>query len=461
VRYNPCVLRKGIVIAACALCACHSNSAPEVVIPPNCSLPDPQPTVGDAGVLELGTHTVGDRIDFDVPPGTDSVTILEQARTAQLEIMAQSAGKDMVIANSAVPRKLFFPDGGIAYDDITSGASANDQTNQYVGYSFFSPIVGALTFPNTAASLGAGVPSGKWSFIVSDYSFECTEFACSDGGSEADTYDVKVILRSAGAALDVNFYIVGVENNSSGAAFTAASAAADPGVQRMVSTYEMLLANAGITVHAPGFYDVSASQQATYGTITVTSSSPPAPCDSIDQMFTISSAHPGTAVNIFLVSSIDDHTSTGSFSVVGIDGTIPGPAGLAGTVHSGAVVSMADLFSGNCSGPMNLSCGPDEVAYIAAHETGHYLGLFHTTEQNGTAFDSLSDTGQCPCSQCASATDRANCQSASLAVKQCLGTPAACAGGANLMFWNLDRSLSLGQITAQQARVMRLNPAVQ
>ena len=31
----------------------------------------------------------------------------------------------------------------------------------------------------------------------------------------------------------------------------------------------------------------------------------------------------------------------------------------------------------------------------AAHEMGHQLGLFHTTESGGTQFDILSDTLEC------------------------------------------------------------------
>ena len=42
-----------------------------------------------------------------------------------------------------------------------------------------------------------------------------------------------------------------------------------------------------------------------------------------------------------------------------------------------------------------MFCGADQVAYIAAHESGHYLGLYHTTEANAGIFDPLGDTPQC------------------------------------------------------------------
>src|SRR5205814_1494145 len=119
------------------------------------------------------------------------------------------------------------------------------------------------------------------------------------------------------------------------------------------------------------------------------------------QMFTLSSAHPGNTMNLFLVQGLHDPNPSTSGTIVGIDGTIPGPSSFNGTVQSGAVVSMADLFStfsGTCPiGSYDLCrSGADLTAFIAAHETGHFLGLFHTSEQECDVFDPLSDTLKCP-----------------------------------------------------------------
>ena len=54
-------------------------------------------------------------------------------------------------------------------------------------------------------------------------------------------------------------------------------------------------------------------------------------------------------------------------------------------------------------------CGADRTAFIAGHEAGHYLGLFHTTESDGRFFDPLADTAKCPCIPCAAAADLPNC----------------------------------------------------
>src|SRR5437764_5177126 len=150
--------------------------------------------------------------------------------------------------------------------------------------------------------------------------------------------------------------------------------------------------------------------------------------------------------------------------VVGVGGTIPGPASFNGTVQSGAVVSIADLFSGLASCPTGAydigACGPDEVAFISAHETGHFLGLFHTTEREGADFDPLTDTPKCPCTSCAAPGSRCGTygtNAPTLLADRCASAP-TCGGGDNLMFWFLEPGVSAGTLTSQQSQVMRLNP---
>ena len=145
------------------------------------------------------------------------------------------------------------------------------------------------------------------------------------------------------------------------------------------------------------------------------------------------------------------------------------PSSFSGTVHSGAAVSLADLFSPPICGPsIDIgTCGADQVAFIAAHEAGHFLGLFHTTEADGRYFDPITDTLKCPCTQCASSTDKPNCPTGGtdanpvfLRATQCVSPGIGCGGGSNLMFWQLNAAASEGFLTAQQGAVMRLNPVV-
>jgi len=441
-------------------------------IPPACMRPVKGSTLAPAQVVQFGTKKVGDEVSFTVLPNTGSITIVQQAQVAGLTVVY----KNSVIDNSAVPLTITKPDGGLAYDDLDAGAGAVsspdggiDPSGEYAFYGGGTPTTAAFTIPNTSASLAEGVPEGTWKFVVNDYANECTFVSgCNDGGTTLDMYEVSVLTRpvAPSANLQVAFYIVGAMTNPiTQLPLNASNAASDPYVQQMVTTFQTFLSRAGITASAT-YYDVSSTDQARFGTNI--SADVTGPCSELSQMFTLSSTHPGNTMNLFLVQSLRS-SSTGGNTVVGIDGTIPGPSSMNGTVFSGAVVSAADLYAGslaNCgSTPDMARCGPDRVAYIGAHETGHFLGLFHTTEAEGADFDPLTDTLKCPCTACASPTDRPKCGSTAvsapnISADRCISAP-ACGGGDNLMFWLLQAGISLGNLSPQQGQVMRLNPLVQ
>jgi hypothetical protein len=190
-------------------------------------------------------------------------------------------------------------------------------------------------------------------------------------------------------------------------------------------------------------------------------------CGDLGQLFTLSAT--GNQINIFVVNGFTGGTA-GS-TTVGVDGTIPGPSTVGGTVNSAAAVNGSDLASGGafCSGPVDpTACGADEVAYIVAHEGGHFMGLYHTTEMFGDSFDPLSDTKTCACTSCAPANVLASCSSnhpagtpTVMANNYCTSTSSTsqCGGGDNMMFWRLAAE-SRGTFTPQQGQVMRANPVV-
>ena len=90
-------------------------------------------------------------------------------------------------------------------------------------------------------------------------------------------------------------------------------------------------------------------------------------------------------------------------------------------------------------------------ATTIVHETGHWLGLFHTTEATGTEFDPLPDTLQCPVGTYDTNRDG-----------QVSDTECASRDGRNVMFWLSD---STGRnphttFTSNQQFVLLRNPAV-
>lgn len=437
------------------------SAAPSV-----CQKPHSTPSVRQSSglVQPLGTHKVGDVVSFNVPAGSGSLSIISQAINATDTITYKGRPLD----NSVVPTTLLKPDGTLIYDDNVVPDAGMEETAT-VFYAASSPVTGVLTVPNATPLLSStcvagGLPSGSWSVTVNDFAYEC--FLTNDpnctGGNNTNTYDLSVLTRSgptlATGTIDVAFYLVGAGG------LTSAGAVVDPHVKRMVQTLSSIYASAGICLGAVTFYDVPAWAQSRYAN--GIDASDETPCGKLDQMFTLS--QPGNTINFFLVGQISS-TPGGGGSVVGIDGTIPGPSGVGGTVHSGAAVSAADLSAGVCpvSGGLDLGgCGADRVAYIAAHEGGHWMGLYHPTEADGESFDPLRDTPGCSCEACAPPGERSNCATpgktrpanpAFVFPPSCTSQSGGCGGGDELMFWQLDGSVAKGKLSAEQGQVMRSN----
>jgi len=90
-------------------------------------------------------------------------------------------------------------------------------------------------------------------------------------------------------------------------------------------------------------------------------------------------------VTVVIVDGIE-----GSPDIFGVAGGIPGP--LVPTAYS--VVTVAALTHAGGDGVFDA----EEIRLLAetmAHETGHFLGLFHPVEQTWDAWDAVDDTPQC------------------------------------------------------------------
>jgi hypothetical protein len=146
---------------------------------------------------------------------------------------------------------------------------------------------------------------------------------------------------------------------------------------------------------------------------------------------TVAPANPRT-VTFFFVQEI---ANASGGTILGLAGGPPGAAALNGTSKSGVIVTAADLV-----------VAPDDVGRIMAHEGGHFLGLYHTTERDGARFDPIGDTPECDPSKDANANGEMN------------STECAGAGAENIMWWTLttgDASFS-----GDQTWVLARNPAV-
>jgi hypothetical protein len=317
--------------------------------------------------------------------------------------------------------------------------------------------------PNTSPAAdrivsAGGVRPGAWTFTVNDWARECPfGDACADGDGSG-RYRVHAVTRPGPLAstgtLDVEVYLA---TDPASVLSTAAAAAAHPQTERWVRSLGRHLAGAGLCLGTVTFHDLPPwvkERWAPGGAVDVTDASP---CGDVQQLFT-AAVVPSRAVHLFLADELTAADGVDRFSVVGMTGSIPGPSGFPGTIYGGTIVGLFDeLGAGSCGGPgPSFACGTDRLAYVTAHEIGHWLGLFHTTEMSGAFFDPLSDTARCPCSACGTGCDTAG----ALVTPARCSTGAACGGAGNLMFWAFDPARSTGELSRDQAQIVRLNPAV-
>ncbi len=443
--------------------------------PSSCQKPVQPSALQGLQKISFGTHKVNDVLTFKVPASVGSISIVQQAVSATSTVGVRGT----TVPNASIPNLLTTPGGLVLFDD-----NAPQPTNGPSAYLWFqapSEVTGVVTIPATTAALNlltaGSLPAGTWSVTVNDYASECaggSASICTAGASTANTYDVSVLMRGgpvpSTGTIDLSFYLV---SNS----LTAAGAQTDANIKRMLDTLATIYGRAGLCLGDVTFYDVPAWAKTKYATgVDATATGA---CDGLDQMFSLSK--PGTnTLNFFFVDDIAQAGGGSGGTIVGIDGAIPGPSSVSGTVKSGAVVNITDLpFIGKCTSAINpAACGPDTVAYITAHEGGHWLGLYHTTESDGAAWDPLDDTAKCTCnSTCLSPAAAANCCNPATnrypdgtpctgAVTSMSGavcsstTKPTCQGSDSLMFWVIDQT-SVGNFSAQQSAVIRANPAVQ
>ena len=132
----------------------------------------------------------------------------------------------------------------------------------------------------------------------------------------------------------------------------------------------------------------------------------------------------------FLVSAITDADGA---TILGLAAGPPGLAAVGATSKSGVVASVGSLVDGNT----------DEMARILAHEGMHFMGLFHTSEKDGSLYDPIADTAECTTDADGNGT---------LSASECGGS-----GADNLMWWSASETST--SLSADQAWVVQRSAA--
>ncbi|HZO13825.1 MAG TPA: M12 family metallo-peptidase, partial [Polyangiaceae bacterium] len=141
-------------------------------------------------------------------------------------------------------------------------------------------------------------------------------------------------------------------------------------------------------------------------------------------------------LNVYFVQDFNEE------GTLGFAAGMPGPNGVHGTPRSGLVISVDTHMDENNVIDTKM------MGETIAHEIGHQLGLFHTTEEDGEQ-DVLDDTAECTKEQHDANRD------GKLSAEECERH-----GAHNLMFWTAfdDASQSQRELSATQTMILSVSP---
>ncbi len=387
--------------AASALLALACTKGDGIIDDDGTTLPD-----GPISVDSLGSETLSS-------DGVE-VTLDIRAGAASFALVAQSTGStsELILAETVTT-----PSGEIVFDfenDIS--INRTDATNGL--YTMLVPTNPAVT-----------PEEGEWVVKL------------RSGSAEVDV-DLSLVMKTEPATdrlLDLNLYFVGLDG------MDAASAETDEGFQAILGSISSIFNGANVSIRAISYNDITGGDADTYGVIDSD--------EEIAGMYQLAGESSEQALNVYFVNDIA--LGAGGLSVLGLAGGVPGPPVLQGTRRSGVTVNMGSYLAVLPDGDqMMIDEATAELEIIMAHESGHFLGLYHTVERNGLALPDGEITGEDPLS------DTTTCPDTADADMDGLLSPAECAadGADNLMFWspaNDSRAL-----TAQQGQIVFANPLI-
>jgi hypothetical protein len=297
-------------------------------------------------------------VSFDVPANTVSVTVIVEGESDELYTL----GRWVDASGEALA-----PPGWFASGDPSLCLTCANRLASAEG-------VFAAIAPNAPT---AKVTAGTHVLTAYGYKLEGSLFQQKLVPSNASvllSVYAKVLPQApAAGTLDVNVYLTGANG------WTAANAESEPEIQAILASVNEIYAPVGIELGRVTWQDIDPSFKVI--------ESVQGPDNDLMELFAQSEGQDNNALNVFFVEELNVGGPFGGFGVLlGVAGGIPGPALLQGTVKSGVAVAVKPV--------PEVPAGVDTTM---AHEMGHFLGLFHTSEQNFGGFvpsihDPLPDT---------------------------------------------------------------------
>ncbi|MEY3013572.1 MAG: hypothetical protein RIT45_2307 [Pseudomonadota bacterium] len=340
-------------------------------------------TAGDAGVgadaspsvvgdvIELGTAQVAEDTGFseyvsvEIPAGVVSfaITLIGDAGvTHAVDDLKDPNGETLVFKNWGV-------------SDITGGQMCLTCKVR------IAPQVGASAalVPNAP---GVDVVAGTYTFRINAYRLiQQGSFSQPKKEKAGGKVEIVVALQKAAAkpkagVLDVNLWYTGADE------LTAEKGPTDPRIAKWLARLKTIYAQIGVEIGEVRHFPISAD----YEVAEVTAVDGGA----FDEIGAATAGAPA-GLNFVFVREIT--SPFGGFgAVLGVSGGIPGPVGVQGRPRNAVVVSTSDVPGG-----FGAPAKEHDVGATMAHEGGHYLGLFHTSENDWGGFgpklhDPLPDT---------------------------------------------------------------------
>jgi hypothetical protein len=303
----------------------------------------------DVGTFPTGPNGETAQITFDLPSDATSFMVLLE-------------GPDTV---TFIIKTLTGPNGEVLVTDDTTNVT---QVESFLlgpfAAQFKSPNrviqdvgLAAALFPNNPA---VGVGPGTYTMVATGLTITGNQ-----GAPFIGQVQVRLLYRTkepTAGLVPVTLYFTGAGD------ITAATAPDDAFIQGALTRLGEIYAQANLQLGAVAYKDVDAR----FRTIDATGQD-----GLLEELFT-QSAGSGPGLHYFFVDRFE-----GGFPgamVAGISGGLPGPARAVGSVNAGVAVAVS------------VPAGDSGVlAHVMAHEGGHWLGLFHTSEVIGTE-DQMPDT---------------------------------------------------------------------